>query len=108
VKLLYVVLKQNRPKHEFDASITFQLVLFRFVSFAYRRIHCKQTTKYKDILYIVVDEASNHGITRYSKFSVKIIQTTMDIASRRFPDIRHNFVGKAVGSERSAVFNQLD
>ena len=57
---------------------------------------------------LAVDETCNHCIARYSKTCVKIIQTAFYIASRRSPNIQHSFEGWAVGSEHSAVFNQLD
>jgi hypothetical protein len=99
-------LKEKRSKHEFDGNTIFVLVLFRFASFTFqmtptanRRHHTRNLVHGK----LAVDDTSNHCITRYSKTCVKIIQTTIYIASRRSPNVRHNFVGRAVGSERSAV-----
>ena len=73
-------------------------------STANRRHHTRNLVHGK----LAADETSDHDITRYGKYSVNIIQTTINIASRISPNIRHIFLGRAVGSERSAVFNQLD
>jgi hypothetical protein len=69
-------------------------VLFRFASFAFQRTPTANRSHHTRNLEhgkLAVDETFNRGIIRYSKYSVKIIQTTM-----------------SVGSKRSAVFNQLD
>ena len=77
---------------------------FQMTITANRRHHTRNLVHGK----LAADETSNHCVTRHSECSVKIIKTTINIASRRSPNIRQIFVGRAVGSERSAVFNQLD
>ena len=104
------------PWRKNDPSMIFMATFFRvgsvsfcFVCFsddtptANRRHHTRNLVHGK----LAADETFNHGVTWYSKSSVKIIQTTINIASRRSPNIRQSFVGREVDSERIAVFNQL-
>ena len=55
---------------------------------------------------LAVDEASDHDITRFGKHSVNIIQTAINIASRRSPNIRHNFVGRTLSHLRGSQLLQ--
>ena len=80
-------------------SVSFCFVYFQMTPTANRRHHTRNLVHGK----LAADATSNHCTARYSKTCVKIIQTTIYNASRRSPNIRHNFVGRAVGSERSEV-----
>jgi hypothetical protein len=38
---------------------------------------------------------------------VKIVKATFNIVTKGDPNIQHNFVGRAVGDERSTLINNL-
>ena len=84
LRFLCVVLKEKRSKHEFDGnfvfvrvgSVSFCFVYFQMTVIANRRHHTRNLVHGK----LDVDETPNHCVTRYSKCSVKIIQTTINIA----------------------------
>ena len=86
-------------------SVSFCFVCFQMTPTANRRQeHARTPCTWRSSCRRGIQSLHYHS---NKKYSVKLVKVTSNIVTKGGPNIQHNYVGRAVGDERSTLTNHL-